>query len=359
MNRLKNPHNKKDIMLKFHPILANDPNAVLILRLPVPDMPQHVDFVLAGHRAAEALQVKVDDCDVAIKPNATAAERFLDPDSGIGTHPGFIWGLVEHLRAHGAVEKQIRIVEDPLNVDYGEVASWKGTGYLEIASATGAILHSPTPETCVERPVPHPHIAPLRRVSQYAVDSNSALINVPKLKTHNLGITTLCLKNLMGLNYGPERHFCSQAMAELPAECVKHDLPRDEWMDRALHECWQTGLAKRLADLAQVVRPQLNIIEGIVGRDGTGFQHGRNKTLGLVIAGINMVAVDSVASYLMGFDPAELIYLRMAVETGLGSNRLSELHCYTVKDNELVSCPALDLYKADPPFEVNSMLKQA
>jgi uncharacterized protein (DUF362 family) len=29
--------------------------------------------------------------------------------------------------------------------------------------------------------------------------------------------------------------------------------------------------------------------------------------LGLVIAGTNMVAVDSLASYLMGFDPLELI----------------------------------------------------
>lgn len=345
-------------MLKFHPLLANDPAAVLVMRLPVPDLPQQSDFILAAHQTAEALQLYVDDSDLAIKPNATAAERFLMPESGIGTHPGFIWGLVEYLRENGAADKRVYIVEDPLNVDYGEVASWNGTGYLELAAATGAILHSPTPETCVERPVPHPHIAPVRRVSQYAVDPQIALINVPKLKTHNLGITTLCLKNLMGLNFGPERHFCSQAMAELPAECVKHDLPRNQWMDQALHECWQTGLARRLADLAQVVQPQLNIVEGIVGRDGTGFQHGRNITLGLIVAGINMVAVDSVASYLMGFDPAELLYLRVASEAGLGSNRLSDLHCYTLKDGELVPCSSLEPFRADPPLKVNCMLKQ-
>lgn len=345
-------------MLTFNPLLANDPKAVLILRLPVADSPQQADFKLAAHRAAEALQLGVEDCDLAIKPNATAAERFLDPESGIGTHPGFIWGLVEYLRANGAADKRVYIVEDPLNVDYGEVASWTGTGYLEIAAATGAILHSPTLETCVERPVPNPHVASTKRVSQYAVDPRIPLINVPKLKTHNLGITTLCLKNLMGVNYGPERHFCSQAMAELPAECVKHDLPRHQWMDQALHECWQTGLAHRLSDLAQVVQPQLNIIEGIVGRDGTGFQHGRNLTLGLVIAGINMVAVDSVASYLMGFDPAELIYLRIAAETGLGCNRLSELHCYTLINGQVAPCQSLESLKADPPFEVNCMLKQ-
>ena len=94
-------------------------------------------------------------------------------------------------------------------------------------------------------------------------------------------------------------------------------------MDRALHERWQEGLARRLADLAKVVQPQINVVEGIVGRDGTGFNRGTNYPLGLVVAGINMVAVDSVASYLMGFDPQELIYLRVAAEAGLGCNDLA------------------------------------
>jgi hypothetical protein len=66
---------------------------------------------------------------------------------------------------------------------------------------------------------------------------------------------------------------------------------------------WQEGLARRLTDTAQVIRPALNIVEGIVGREGTGFQRGRNRTLGLAVAGVNPVAVDSLTSYLMGFDP--------------------------------------------------------
>ncbi len=38
-----------------------------------------------------------------------------------------------------------------------------------------------------------------RKVSRLALDPGTVLINVPKLKTHNLGITTLCMKNLMGV----------------------------------------------------------------------------------------------------------------------------------------------------------------
>jgi len=44
----------------------------------------------------------------------------------------------------------------------------------------------------------------------------------------------------------------------------------------------------RLADLAQVARPALNVVEGVVGRDGTGFARGRNYPTGLVIVGTNM-----------------------------------------------------------------------
>ncbi|MHB9033437.1 MAG: DUF362 domain-containing protein [Anaerolineae bacterium] len=343
-------------MLIYHPVL-NDARAVAVMRFAVPSEPQQADFFQAAQRSADILRLSTD-CDIAIKPNATAAERFQHPESGIGTHPGFIWGLVEYLRNHGAAQRSIHVVEDPLNVDFGSEPSWEKTGYLELAAATGAILHAPTLETCIERPVRNPQTAPTRRVSQYAVNPGVALINVPKLKTHNLGITTLCLKNLMGLNYGPERHFCSQAMAEMPVDCANSVRTRSEWMTEAQHEYWQRGLARRLADLGQVITPRLNIVEGIVGRDGTGFQHGSNITLGLVVAGINMVAVDSVASYLMGFDPEKLIYLQTAARAGLGSNRLEDLRFYELINNDLVACHSIDEYKANPPFEVNRMLKQ-
>ena len=109
-------------------------------------------------------------------------------------------------------------------------------------------------------------------------------------------------------------------------------------MDQALHERWQEGLARRLADTAQVVQPHINLVEGVIAREGTGFHRGRNRPLGLVIAGINMVAVDSIASYLGGFDPQRLVYLQMAAEAGLGTNDPSQLHIYTVQGRGIVPC---------------------
>jgi uncharacterized protein (DUF362 family) len=119
-----------------------------------------------------------------------------------------------------------------------------------------------------------------------------------------------------------------------------------------MHDQWHLGLARRLVDTAQVVTPALNIIEGIVGREGTGFQRGKNRALGLIVAGINLVAVDSLASYLMGFDPQQLGYLKLAAEAGLGPNRIEELKIFTEHQGELLACRDAGSLRISPPFRV-------
>jgi hypothetical protein len=106
-----------------------------------------------------------------------------------------------------------------------------------------------------------------------------------------------------------------------------------------------------------VLRADLTIIEGVVGREGTGFQRGRNRNLGLVVAGTNVVAVDSVASWLVGFDPLKLIYLRMAAEAGLGENDPARITVYTTEGEELVPCADPAALRADPSFRVISGIK--
>lgn len=121
-------------------------------------------------------------------------------------------------------------------------------------------------------------------------------------------------------------------------------------MTRELHEQWQEGLACRLADLAQVIQPQLNVIEGVVGRDGTGFNRGWNFTLGMAVMGVNMVAVDAVASHIMGFDPLRLVYLNVAAAAGLGCNDPRELRVYTAENGDLQLRRDIDRLRLDPPF---------
>lgn len=337
--------------LKLHPLL-NNPDAVLIYRDSAPEKPGYQDFQRVASKIFEIMRVELEGEKVTIKPNLTSATRFADPDNGITTHPGFIEGIVGYLATHGARRGGITIVEDPVNSDDHSPRCWEGTGYPEMAERTGANLRSPNSYFCAKKVVPNPLVHPVRNVTRYAVDPKSVLLNIPKMKTHNLGITSLCLKNLMGLDDVFERHYCGQAWRELPANRRRDDIPKNEWMDQPLHEVWQTGLARRLADLAQVIKPDLNIVEGVVARDGTGFNRGRNFPLGLAVAGVNMVAVDSVSSYLMGFSPQELIYLKIAHEAGLGNNDLSRLTIYVVENNEIKPCDQIKAIRAPEPFQV-------
>jgi uncharacterized protein (DUF362 family) len=262
--------------------------------------------------------------------------------------------LIEYLQEHGVRRGGSYILEDPRNSNDNEPRHWQGTGYPEVTQATGAKLRTPKTYTCVKKAVPDPLVFDTLNVSRLATAPGTVLINVPKLKTHNLGITTLCLKNLMGAVNVFDRHYCGQAWQEMPEKIRSDPRPRQEWLGRALHERHQAGLARRLADTAKVVRSHLCVVEGVVGREGTGFHQGKNHALGLAVAGTNPVAVDSVASYLMGFDPSRLVYLRVAAAAGLGTNDLCQLRVFVAREGDVVPCRDLEAQRTRPPFRVIS-----
>jgi uncharacterized protein (DUF362 family)/Pyruvate/2-oxoacid:ferredoxin oxidoreductase delta subunit len=62
-----------------------------------------------------------------------------------------------------------------------------------------------------------------------------------------------------------------------------------------------------LIELQSEIRPQLNIIDGIVGLEGEGpGASGHPTRSGLVMAGTSACAVDIIASEIMGFNPREI-----------------------------------------------------
>jgi uncharacterized protein (DUF362 family) len=342
--------------MKIHPLLQ-DPCAVFIARYPLPSEVGWQDYHRAALQALAAMQVELENEKAVLKPNVTSGERFANPDSGVGTHPGFVHGMLDYLRQHGARKSGITIVEDPRDTDDNHPRHWHGTGYDQLSRDSGVRLHCPTTYTCVKKTVPEALVFPRLNVSRLAVAPGTVLFNIPKLKTHNLAITTLGLKNLMGLVNVFDRHYCAQAWQELPEQARTEKRPRQEWMNWAMHETWQTRLAYRLVDTARVLQPGLNVVEGIIGREGTGFQRGRNRPLGLIVAGVNVVAVDSLASYLMGFDPLRLIYLQIAAQNGLGTNDISQLRVFTDRGGSLIPCNELASWRATPPFRVITWVK--
>ena len=122
--------------------------------------------------------------------------------------------------------------------------------------------------------------------------SVDCVISVPSLKTHSMAVTTLAMKNCMG--------------------CI---LPKGI-MHSSLH--------KKIADLAGLINPRLSVIDGIIGAEGDE-ESGDPVPMGLIIAGTDFVAVDTVGSAVMGYSAKECKYLQYGAEKGLGTCDLAEI----------------------------------
>jgi uncharacterized protein (DUF362 family)/ferredoxin len=122
------------------------------------------------------------------------------------------------------------------------------------------------------------------------------IIGVPLLKTHMTTNITIGMKNMMGV---------------LPQ--------REKWK---MH---MSGLHQALVDLNRLVKPDLVIVDGTVGMEGLGPTIGSPVQMNLILAGNDVVAVDTVGSAVMGFALEEVEHLVLAGKDGLGINNLDEI----------------------------------
>ncbi len=73
------------------------------------------------------------------------------------------------------------------------------------------------------------------------------------------------------------------------------------------------------------MKPGLAVMDAVVGMEGEGPQHGNPRHTGLILASRDSVALDSVASTLIGFNRMEVLTVRNAAERGLGTGDLREI----------------------------------
>jgi uncharacterized protein (DUF362 family) len=141
--------------------------------------------------------------------------------------------------------------------------------------------------------VPHSLALTEVGVAKTALDS-SCIINVPKLKVHHMAITTLCMKNLMGVI-----------------------LPKREK---------NSNINEKIIDLTSLLKDKvkINVVDGLFGAEFDETS-GSPVEMDLIIAGGDMVAVDTVGTSIMGIDLGRVKYLKLAEERGLGVSNLKEI----------------------------------
>jgi uncharacterized protein (DUF362 family) len=128
------------------------------------------------------------------------------------------------------------------------------------------------------------------------VQQADVIISVPKLKTHDQTEMTCAIKNLKGLLTDSGK--------------------------KANH---QEGLFEAVIDLMSAVKPQLAVVDAIICQEGVGPVFGKPVEMNLIVAGKDLVAVDSTCAQLIGYKPNETLLTVNAAARGLGVMNLDQI----------------------------------
>ncbi|MHB8120684.1 MAG: DUF362 domain-containing protein [Desulfuromonadaceae bacterium] len=239
--------------------------AVIRLLEPLGGMPA---FVSRGER-------------VLLKPNMLSAK---EPDKCVTTHPSLVQVVAELVKEAGGT---VLVGDSPGIGGFMRVA--ERSGISEAARQSGATLVE------FNEAVELKGIGTFRSIrlarAYYEADK---VINLPKLKTHEMMTMTCAVKNLFGAVIGTEKaawHLKAGSSRQL--------------------------FARLMLEIYQLRKPALNIVDAINAMEGNGPGNGDPLKVGLLIAGTNPVAVDVIAGKLAGI-PAGMLPIELeAVRMGL------------------------------------------
>ena len=331
------------------------PDAVYLAHSPIDraDAP-FATYQELAHRTLAALEVPLPDAGtVLLKPNATV---LYPPEKRVITHPGFVGGLLDALRDRGVPAERMVVADGQSGENPTAGHTWELCGYRAMTEARGVRLAEMNTDED-SRVVEVADGVVYERYPLYREVTDCAFFfNVPLAKCHNLGCTTLSIKNLMGIIAKPERHLCAIQEVDKP---YAEDLWR---LTESGFSLFEDRFYHKLCDLLVALRglgmPRLSVVDGLVGRDGTAFNEGANYPLGWAVAGVNEVHVDAVATYLMGLDPQATPYLQFARARGLGTIDPEEIEVVDLASGTALSEAALAELRPAAPLMPIARLNQ-
>ncbi|MBN2154499.1 MAG: DUF362 domain-containing protein [Candidatus Lokiarchaeota archaeon] len=237
--------------------------------------------------------------DVYIKPNG------IDSKPYAYTRPEVVEAVIKYFFSNGA--NKIYLMENSTQANYTRIV-YEAIGYKKICKETGAIpvyLDEQKAETLEfegkDRSSHDPNgydkktfEMPKIVVNKLIRGKNENLyINLPKLKTHSMGVVTLGIKNQWGFPMHYARKF-------------DHNF----------------NLHHKLVDVLSHIQPDVTLIEGI-----EGTIHGHYPLVSqhekviipfrVMIASRNVVATDMVGAQVFGIPYEEVPAIKIAIEEGL------------------------------------------
>jgi uncharacterized protein (DUF362 family) len=222
--------------------------------------------------------------DVIIKPNICNAQNTFEYAST--TNPEVVAELVKLCLEAGA--KRVRVMDQPFSGT--AAAAYSKSGIRDAVEKVGGEMEVMSSAKYFSVNFP----ATARDIKSWKIYQDilkaDVVINVPVAKHHGSARLTLAMKGLMGVITNPG----------------------------GLH----TALDQRIADLSTVIKPTLNIIDGVrvlMNHGPTGGNLRDVKLMNTLIASHDPVATDAYAAQILfNKKPAEIEYIKYGAEMKLG-----------------------------------------
>ena len=216
--------------------------------------------------------------DVIIKPNLC---YYWDYSTGETTDPRIVSALIDYVRRQLGDDVNIFIAEADASamktkysfriLGYDKLSRTKNVKLMNLSN--GDIVNVKVNISGKEFELP---------VNKILLESN-LVINVPKLRTHNFVRITCALKNMFGAIAKPR----------------KYD--------------YHKMLSHAIVGINKIVRSNINLVDGLIARGSTA------RRLGVLVAGNDPLATDFIAAEIMGVNPRNIGYLRLAEKEQIGT----------------------------------------
>jgi uncharacterized protein (DUF362 family) len=242
---------------------------------------------------------------VLLKPNVVVVNNQL-----AATHAECLEGILEFLKPIVKDESIIgdspaggQVTEAFDNYKYHQLANRYNVRFMNFDEQPTELRHVSD----------HRHQPHAIRMVKPMLDPDTYIISAAVMKTHDRAICTLSLKNVTVGSAIKDKDFRWGGNKGSNDKVFIHGGPRNE----AIH--WN------LFSLAQIIKPDLAVIDAFQGMEGNGPVVGTPVDHKLVVASTDFVAADRIGVDLMGFEFDQVGYLAFCARAGMGRGDLSQI----------------------------------
>ena len=232
---------------------------------------------------------------VVVKPNIGWD---TSPERGANTNPDLVKRIIE--QCFGAGAKTVYVFD---NTCEQWNRCYENSGILKaVKDAGGKIVPANSEGNYQEVEMKNGKKLKKTKVHELILSSD-VFINVPVLKSHSSSVVTASMKNHMGIVWD-----------------------RGYWHRNNLNQC--------IADFAAYRKPDLNVIDAyrvMTKRGPRGVSEDDVVMMKSLILSRDIVAADAAAAKLFGADPADVPYIKLAHNAGVGTMDLTKLSINRIK----------------------------